>query len=129
DGEDVAGRILESCRDLGCGAADKLDDLAAVLDDRLTARRGVVDHDVDNETRCPSWWPADAPGASHLTGRIVERGAAVSSASRLPAEDGGVEGGRSRDIRRWNFHITDLSIGAVRHDVSEFRVVNANATG
>ena len=86
---------------------------SSVSDDRLDRRLGVVDHDIEQQTRIGRRLPAGHPRSTHLSDRVVESSCPVASLPEPPAEDGLVEGSRGLDIGRRDLDVTDLSVCAV----------------
>jgi len=61
--------------DLGCFFSDRSYDLAALVNDGIYGCCHVVDEDEDEQSRVGCRRPTDHPGAPHVAGSILERGA------------------------------------------------------
>jgi len=114
DAEDVAGRVLEAGGDFGVVASDGLGDRASGGGDGLDGGGGVVHHDVDEEAGVGGGWAVEDPSSAYLAGGVVKGGCSVTAGADLPAEDGLIEFGGAGDVGRWDFYVTDLSVGGVR---------------
>src|ERR1700730_4480684 len=106
----ISRRVAEPRSDLGRVSADGLDDLALVGDDHVKSGRDTVDHDVKQKTGRCCGWTANNPGATSLSGGIVECNAAITPFPNVPTKDLLVEVGRARSVRGGHLDVTDLAV-------------------
>src|ERR1700682_1053127 len=108
--DDVSRGIAESRGDLGRIGPDGLHELAAVGKDGVDGRGHAVDHEVDEQARLRRRRPADYPRAAHFAGRIVECDVTIAALPDPPAENLGVEVGRTLEVDRGQLDVANLAV-------------------
>src|ERR1700681_36507 len=97
DAEEVPGRIEERRQDLAPVCSRRKHDVASGGHDRTGGGGGIGNHDVGQDPGLGIWCPVENPGATDLTGRVIEGRTVGIAKSNVPAEDALVESGRLAD--------------------------------